>query len=62
MRHVVHARAHVDDGFEGLVGGDVLDALAVDPDLAPVAQALAVVVAGTEHEILVADVGEQSKS
>ena len=49
VRHVVDARPGVDDRPEGRVRRDVRDALAVDPDLAPVADRLAVLVAGPDH-------------
>jgi hypothetical protein len=57
---VVHAGLHVHDGLEGGVGGDVLHALALDPDLAAVADALAVLVAGANHgrELLCPDLAQ----
>ena len=50
--HVVHARADVDDRLERGMGGDVLDPLAVDPHLAAVADALAVLRSGSDHRCL----------
>ena len=46
---VVDPRSHVDDRLERRVGGDVLDRLAVDPDLAAVAERLAELLAGPDH-------------
>ena len=42
MGEVVDPGADVDDGLEGRMGGDILDALAVHPDLAAVLQGFAV--------------------
>jgi len=49
MGHVVDARAHVDDGLEGGMGGHVGNALAIDPDRAPVANRVAILVARSQH-------------
>src|SRR5882757_9235349 len=47
--HVEHAGADVDDGLERRVPGHVLDALAVNPDLAIVANAFSILLAGPDH-------------
>ena len=49
VREVVDARAHVDDRLERGMGRDVVDPLAVDPDLPPVADRLAVLLARPDH-------------
>ena len=49
VRHVVDAGAGVDQRLEHRVLGDVLDPLAVDPDVAAVADRVAVLVPGADH-------------
>ena len=49
MGDVVDAGADVDDGLEGRMGGDVLDPLAVHPDLAAVLQGRAVLCSRSDH-------------
>ena len=49
VRHVVDARPDVHDRLERRMGGHVLDALSVDPDLSSVADRFAVLVAGAYH-------------
>ena len=46
VQSIVQAGQHPDGVAEGRMGGDVLDPFAVDPDLAPVAQALDVFLRG----------------
>ena len=49
---VLHAREaclHINDRPECLMGGNVGEAFIVDPDLASIAQALALLVPGTDH-------------
>ena len=49
MRQVVHASLGVDDRLKGRMRRYIADALAVDPDLAPVAQPGAILVTGSNH-------------
>ena len=50
--HVVDAGADVDQRLEHRMAGDVLDALAVDVDLAAVANGVQVLLAGADHGAL----------
>ena len=49
MRHVVNSGANVDRWLQHRMLGDILHALAVDIDLAAVAQGFAVLFAGADH-------------
>jgi len=51
LRHVVHARLEVGDRPERRMLGHVADPLAVDPDLASVAQPGAVFFPGSDHPL-----------
>ena len=50
--HVVDARTDIDQGLEHRVGGDVFHPLAIDVDLAAVANGIAILSSGTDHGTL----------
>ena len=50
--HVVDSRTDIDQRLEHRMRGHILDALAVDVDLASVANAVAILLAGTDHAIV----------
>jgi hypothetical protein len=49
VRQVAHSGLAVDDGLESGVHSHIVNALAVDPDLAPIAQPGAILFSGSDH-------------